>query len=117
MSLSRWYLESVTETHPLEVTQHHCFPTLAVSLDTGLKQSWVIEPASIPTHLGPGKELAHPGGGQEGHPDPRTPPALYQNAKAEIEYSNGQAAFNEEFHSPGLPGASPDSAALSMSLA
>lgn len=80
-------------------------------------QSWVIEPGSIPTHLCPGKELAHSGCGQEGHPDPRTPPALHQYAKAETEYSNGQAAFNEEFHSPGLPGASPDSAALSMSLA
>lgn len=46
--------------------------------------------------------------------------ALPQYSKAKTEYSKVQAAFGKEFNSlrdPGLGRASPDSAALSMSLA
>lgn len=46
--------------------------------------------------------------------------ACFLYSKATTEYSKVQTAFREEFNSlllPGLPGASPDSAALSLSLA
>lgn len=47
-------------------------------------------------------------------------PVLLPYSKAKTEYSKVQAALGQEFNSlrdPGLPRASPDSVALSMSLA
>ena len=61
-----------SESSPLEVTQHHSSPTLAISLTTRLTQNRVLAASSTWTHLSPGKDPespVHSGCGLERHPD------------------------------------------------
>lgn len=118
-----WVLAESHEPCPMEVTELHCFALVAISLASGPqaqlgnRASFSKNPFS-PLQRSSSHLLTQVMGRRGMLMDESL--ALLPYSKAKTEYSKVQAAFGPEFNSlqdPGLPRASPDSVALSMSLA